>query len=268
MTIARLSRHRIFEYASSALLSLSGVVLIALQHPFGWLLLGMTAVCLLGCRHTFAKEMLLLVIAIGILGVTPITTDISVRHILIMGATLSLAVALPYLLSRFVYGDYLVRFRFHHGRAWYHREILYILFTISISYVLLPFFLRTTGSYRYWTVTPGASAILRLFVGTNALGIWDELFFVSTVLGILRRFFPFLFANAVQAVLFTSFLYELGFRGWGWIMIAIFALIQGEVFRQTDSLFFVITIHLCLDFVLFLALIAAHHPDWMPIFVT
>ena len=49
--------------------------------------------------------------------------------------------------------------------------------------------------------------------------------------------FPFLFANAMQAVLFTSFLY-------------------------------VITIHLCLDFVLFLALIAAYYPSWMPIFVT
>ena len=243
-------------------------MLVAQERPVGWLVLGITAVILLGCRRTFAKDVLLLVIAVAVLGVTPITTDISVRHILIMGSTLSIALLLPYLVSRFLYRDYLVRFRFHHGCAWYRHEMLYILFTTGVSYFLLPFFLRSTGSYRYWTVTPDVGAILRLFLGTNALGIWDELFFVSTVLGILRRFFPFLVANAVQAVLFTSFLYELGFRGWGWIMIGIFALIQGEVFRRTDSLFYVITIHLCLDLVLFLALIAAYYPAWMPIFVT
>jgi hypothetical protein len=47
----------------------------------------------------------------------------------------------------------------------------------------------------------------------------------------------------LQAVLFTSFLFKLGFTGWGPVMIFIFAIIQGVVFRKTDSLFYVITIH-------------------------
>jgi len=86
------------------------------------------------------------------------------------------------------------------------------------------------------------------------------------VLGIYRRYLPFATANLLQAVLFTSFLFELGFTGWGPVMIFIFAVIQGVVFRKTDSLFYVITIHLTLDFILFLALVNIH-TGWFGVFL-
>lgn len=233
---------------------------------FSLLILGL--ILLLVCRRQFAKEILLIYISLILLGITAINTDISYSHMFAMGMTLLVAVALPYFISRFIYKDNLVRFKFHHGRTWYKTEIAYIFLTAIVCYFLIPFYLSNTGSYLNWRVDPGASNIVRLFIGTNALGIWDELFFISTVLGILRRFLNFSTANIVQAVLFTSFLYELGFRGWGYIMIFLFALIQGFVFKKTESLFYVITIHLTLDFVLFLALINAHHPAWIDIFIT
>jgi membrane protease YdiL (CAAX protease family) len=260
---------RIFEYISLCFMCLFGVFRIGLQEGFwSWTLWLAGVYLLFFSRRQFAKDIFLIFISLLILGFTPITTDVSYTHIFWMGSALILAVAIPYLISRYVYKDYLVRFRFHHGRKWYRKEVLYILVTAVISYFLLPFYLRNTGAYLNWGVEPGASFIIRLFIGTNALGIWDELFFVSTVLGIFRRYLSFLWANILQSILFTAFLFELGFTGWGFIMIYIFALVQGYVFKKTDSLFYVITIHLTLDLILFLALIFSHHPSWMPIFVT
>ena len=263
------SLSRGIEYLELAILAATGIVVIALQlKPIGWLILAAGLLLLPLCRRVFAKDLLLIYLSTALLGLTPITTDISWGHLFVMGTTLVLAVAIPYFVSRYIYKDYVVRFRFHHGRRWFRSEVLWIFGTGLIAYFLLPFYLSDTGAYLNWTVDPGISNILRFFAGTNGLGIWDELFFVSTVLGILRRYFPFLIANLTQAVLFTSFLYELGFTGWGPLMLYPFALIQGFVFRKTESLFYIITIHLTYDLVLFFALLNAHHPDWAPFFIT
>jgi len=260
---------RYLEYLAIILLATSAIVLIALQMKIlGWLLLGTGIIVLFFCHKQFRKDLLLIYFCLGLLGITPITTDISYQHTFIMGGLLSVAVLVPYLVSRFIYKDYLVKFRFHHGRNWYRSEIAYILLTGIVAYLFLPIMLKGSGSYLNWTVAPGTENLIKLFIGTNALGIWDELFFVSTVLGILRRHLSFPVANLAQSVLFTSFLYELGFRGWAFLVIFAFALIQGYVFKKTDSLLYVITIHLVADFILYLVLIYLHHPTWVPIFIT
>lgn len=262
------SMQRIFEYLSLIILAITSVVLIALQIKLaGWFMVLLGLGTLLFCSKQFRKHILLIYISLALLGITPITTDVRYQHMAIMGTTLILSLITPYLISTYIYKEHIIKFQWHHGRNWYTTEILYIFLTAAICYFLLPFFLRDTGSYQNWTVEPGFDNLFRLFIGTNALGLWDELFFVCTVLGILRRYLSFGQANFLQSILFTSFLYELGFRGWGFLMIFVFALIQGYVFKKTDSLIYVITIHLTLDFILYLALIHAHHPDWLPIFL-
>jgi membrane protease YdiL (CAAX protease family) len=257
------------EILSILFLIVTAITLIALQiKPFGFYLLAFGALVTLLSGKKFRRDILLIYTSLAILSFTPINTDVSNIHILEMGFALSLAVALPYVISRYIYKDHSVRFPWHHGRRWYKSEIWYIIITATIAYFLLPFMLRSSGSYTNWIVDPGVENLIRLFIGTNALGIWDELFFVSTVLALLRKHLPFAIANLVQAVLFTSFLYELGFQGWIFIIIYIFALIQGYIFKKTKSLLYVITIHLVFDFILYLALIYLHHPDWLPIFVT
>src|SRR5437588_9621578 len=131
--------NRLIEYGNIVLLCLSAIVLIALQiFPEGWLLLLIGFLTLPFCRKHFAKDLLLLYICTVILGMTPISTNISDTHIVFMSMALGVAILVPYLVSRFVYKDYLVQFKFHHGRGWYKTEILYILFTASVGYLLLP----------------------------------------------------------------------------------------------------------------------------------
>lgn len=49
-------------------------------------------------------------------------------------------------------------------------------------------------------------------------------------------------ANVLQAVLFTSFPFELGFQAWGPVMIHAFALVQGYIFQLTRSLTYVVCV--------------------------
>jgi membrane protease YdiL (CAAX protease family) len=235
---------------------------------FGWVLYSAGVVSLLFTKEGFGKHLGLVFFSLAFLGLVPITTDTSNENFIRMGVVLGLAVLMPYIFFRWVFKDSLVIFRYHHGRKWFKKEVLYIVFTAVLAYLVIPFYLTDSGAYLNWTVERSSESIGRLFVGTNVLGIWDELFFISTVLGILRHYMKFSLANMFQAILFTSFLFELGFRGWGPFIIFPFALLQGYVFRKTDSLFYVITIHLIIDFILFLALINAHHPDLINIFIT
>lgn len=254
---------------SISLLLATAVVLIAFQiKPEGWILLGLSAASLLLADKKFARDLLLITISLAIIGLTPVTTDISYGHFAVMGSTLGASILVPYLVSRFVYKDYRVRFPFHHGRRWRKSEVAYIGFAAVMAYLILPFYLVNTGAYVHWPSGTDASSIIRLFIGTNALGIWDELFFIGVVFGILRHYFSFIWANIFQAVLWTSFLYELGFTGWGPAAIFIFALLQGIVFRRTESLLYIVAIHLSVDFFLFLALIHSHHPHLINIFIT
>lgn len=243
--------------------------MVGLQDkPLGWLLYAAGLLWQLAVtRAGFRKHIGLVYVSLGLLGLIPITTDTTNQNFIRMGAVLGAALAVPFLVTRYIYKDRAITFRWHHGRRWFKSEVFYVLVTAVVAYFLLPFYLKNTGAYLNWGVENTTDSIVRLFIGTNILGIWDELFFVRTVLGLLRHYLPFWKANLLQAVLFTSFLFELGFTGWAPLVIYPFALSQGYVFKKTDSLFYVITIHLTLDFVLFLALLNAHHPELANIFL-
>ncbi len=214
------------------------------------------------------RHFLLLTGALALIASVPINTGISYSHMLIMGSVLAAVVVIPYLVTTHFFKEKVITFPFRHGRKWYRREIAYVFFAGIVAYLALPFYLSNTGSYLNWAVELDTSHIVRLFIGTNGLGIWDELFFVGVCLTLLRRHMPFWWANSIQAALWTIFLYELGFRGWGPFAIFPFALSQGYIFRKSKSLLYIITVHLTIDFVLFLTLIHLHHPHLLRIFVT
>lgn len=259
----RHSQWNILHLLSLFFLVLTGVLLIGLEYRIeGWVFYFFWLFSLFFSEKSFTKYFFLLYVSIALLGMTPITTDTSFGHMISMSTTLGLAVFLPYSIVRFFYREDTIRYGAFLTRKWTTWEKFWVGFVLVIGYCIIPYYLKDTLSYLNWTVTPGFSEILILFLGTNALGIWDELFFVNTVLQVLRKFFPFVIANTAQALLFTSFLYELGFRGWWPVMIFPFALAQGYVFRETKNLTYIIVLHLALDLILFLALIHLHYPEW------
>ncbi len=258
----------LWKYISLVFLVVGSILAIVFRLSLpGYASLALGTLALIGANRQFAKHIGLVFISVSIIAAAPIDTRIDFMHMVVMGSMISTAVLLPYLVTRYVYKDDVIRFPFY-KHTWTRGHIGYILLTVFLSYILLPFWMNSTKGYLNWTVINDPWHLFVLFLGTNGLGIWDELFFIVTTLALLKRHLPFLQANIVQAILFTSFLYELGFRGWAPWLIFPFALLQGEVFRRTDNLLYIIAIHLSIDFVLYLALINAHIPTLLDIFIT
>ncbi len=258
-----------WSWAALVMLALAGILLFAMGAPVaGYPVLLASVLSGVVASRQLGRDLGLIASGVVIMSLVPITTDISVAHMAVMGCAMVAAIAIPYLGSRFVLRDHAVRFRIGNASGWSRFEWGWLIAVIGLGYLLLPVYLIRSGVYLNWPDADQPGEVARLFLGTNALGIWDELFFICTVFVLLRRHYPGAAAMVAQAVLFTSFLWELGFREWGPILIFPFALVQSFTFALTRSLAYVVTVHLLFDLVLFLVLLHAHNRSVLPIFLT
>jgi hypothetical protein len=252
----------------AALVSASGFLLFAWQDRLsGFLLLAAALVVAGFISRTLLIDLALIAVGLTAMSLVPITTDISTEHMMVMGTAMILAVGIPYSVSRFVTRDHAIRFPIRTGQPWTRAEKWYLPAVLVIGYALMPVYMIRTGVYTNWPAVSDPDGIARLFLGTNVLGIWDELFFICTAFTLLRRHLPDWQANLLQAVLFTSFLWELGFHSWAPFFIFPFALLQARLFTVTKSLSYIVSVHLLFDFVLFLVLIHSHNREWIDIFL-
>ncbi|MEZ3159932.1 CPBP family intramembrane glutamic endopeptidase [Microbacterium sp. BWT-B31] len=201
-------------------------------------------------------------IALGLLIVSAIPLRAELDNLAILRFTVALggAVAVPYIVSRWVYRDRAIRFPWRGGGRWTRLHWLWLVGVLVLAWLILPFYFITSGVYQNWPVVDTADLIARLFVGVGGVGIWDELFFICTVFALVLRHFPFWQANLLQTIVFVSFLWELGYQAWGPLLTIPFALMQGYIFVRTRSLAYVVTVHLLFDAIVFLVLVHAHNP--------
>jgi membrane protease YdiL (CAAX protease family) len=276
---ARLALHLV----PAAMLSGSAVLLFGLHTPVsipaGYALLGLSLATAFtiervgaraGGRRTdrsLFRDLALIALGLVLISTISLAANIDYPNMALMGTVLTLAVLLPYLLSRFLYGERAIRFPLRTGRPWTSAALGYLLVVIALGYAILPTYFIRSGAFHNWPTVTAPDEIGRLFVGVGFVGIWDELFFICTVFALLRRHFPDWLANLLQAVIFTSFLWELGYRNWGPLITFPFALLQGFTFALTRSLGYVIVVHLLFDLVVFLVIVHAHTPSWLPIFL-
>jgi len=204
-------------------------------------------------------------IALGLLVVSAIPLKAELDNLAMLRFTLALggAVALPYIVSRWVYRDRAISFPWRGGARWSRFQWIWLVAVLVLGWLILPFYFITSGVYANWPVVDTPDLIARLFVGVGAVGIWDELFFICTCFALLRRHFRDGQANVLQAIVFVSFLWELGYQAWGPVLTIPFALLQGFIFLRTRSLAYVVTVHLLFDAVVFLVLVHAHNPGML-----
>ena len=252
----------------AALVSASAVLLFWLEwKPAGYAVLLAGIIVGFLVHRALGRDLLLIGAGLSIISIISVAADISYRNIVIMGTVLALAVIVPYVGSRFVFKDHIVRFPIRTGQKWTRLEKWYLVIVVGLGYLILPLYFIGTGAYLNWPAVSAPDELARLFVGVNAVGIWDELFFICTCFALLRRHFPMWQANLLQAVIFVSFLWELGYKGWGPLMTFPFALLQAWTFTKTKSLTYVVCVHLIFDLVVYLVLVHAHNPEWLRIFL-
>lgn len=220
-----------------------------------------------GVKPELLRDLVLIAIGMAIVSSVSVAADISWGNFFLLGFVLAAAVAVPYSLSRWVYRDHHIRFPWNFRQRWTRAQWIYLVAVIAAGYLILPFYFVSTGVYLNWPAVHEWHEIGRLFVGVNAVGTWDELFFICTVFVLLRRHFPPWQANLLQAVVFVSFLWELGYQSWGPLLTIPFALVQGFTFNLTKSLTYVLVVHLLFDAIVFLVIVGARNPGWLPIFL-
>lgn len=257
-----------WKLVPAVLLSASGVLLFGIENgPAGYSMLAMSLAAAALIDRGLMRHLVLVAAGMVIISLVPLNADLSTGHMALMGGALTLAVLVPWLVSRFLYREKIIRFPVNTGRKWPLAAKLYLAGVVALGYFILPAYLVSSEVYRNWPDASDPAIFWRLFLGVNAVGIWDELFFICTTFTLLRQHFPDWLANILQAVIFSSFLWEIGYKAWGPLLTFPFALLQGYTFKLTKSFTYVVSVHLLFDLVLFLALVHAHNRDWLPIFL-
>ncbi|MFW2513391.1 CPBP family intramembrane glutamic endopeptidase [Demequina sp. SO4-13] len=255
--------------AAAAMVCGAAVLLFAIhERPLGYVPLIAGVLLAFLIDRSLAKDLSLIAIGQLIISTISLEADLSDAGITRFAVVLSLAVLVPWALARYWLKHDAVKFPVNTGVRWTKAQWWYLVFVIVAGYLILPFYFIGSGAYMNWPEITGGNEIARLFMGVNAVGIWDELFFICTVFALLRRHFPMWLANILQSLVFVSFLWELGYREWGPLLTIPFALIQAWIFSRYKSLPYVITVHLLFDAVVFAVLVHAHHPDLFNFFIT
>jgi hypothetical protein len=208
-----------------------------------------------------------------VLIVAPISTDTSNMAVLALGSCFAVVVIGPYLWSR-RYAPGLIGFELWPRHFRWHldwREIAYVLLSVPLAWGGFWLYFRLSPEVPFnWSLpasalnidTPEIDALLRVFIGINAVGIWDELFFVNTVYALLRSLYPFWWANFGQSVVYTSLLYAMAFGGVGPLFVFTLAITQGIMFERSKNLLYVLVVHLIVDYFLFQAILSAQYPGF------
>ena len=255
------------------MLGLSAMYLLVFQqHTIGYFLLGCGLFGAWLCDFTTLSDGLLpdltaVASGIAVLSLSDLAADLTDAGMVRFTVVLAGAVILPYGLTRWVFKRDPIVFPWG-GWRWNRAQWAYLAVVVVTGYLVLPWYFLSTGVYLNWPAIHDPGGVARLFAGVNAVGIWDELFFICTVFALYRRHFRLWQANLLQSMVFVSFLWELGYQSWGPLLTIPFALVQGAIFQLTKNLAYVITVHLLFDLVVFLVLIHGHNPSWPHIFIT
>ncbi len=252
----------------AALLSLCAAIplLVTLeQYVFGTIALLVCIVCTaLTGEADFQRRFAVLILCTALLTLAPIATSTDTIPALILGAFFIAVLALPHWAlspprdSRVIEYQWLPK---HFSKL----EVAYVLLSIPLAWAGLRLYFTLSPEVPFnWTLPalPNDDSLLRLFFGINAVGIWDELFFINTVYAVLRSLFPFWTASLAASVFYVAVLNDMAFTGWGPVFVGMLAITQGVMFERSKTLIYVLVVHLIVDYFLFQEIITAHYPGF------
>ena len=201
-----------------------------------------------------------LAVPLGILALAPIGTDLGWGNIVALGIPFVAVLVVPPLILR---RPDIITFKLLPDKLdWI--DVLYTLSAIPLAWggFALYFGVLSPEVPYNWTLPPepDGGELFKLFMGINAVGIWDELFFVNICFAVLRSLFSYRTANLSQAVIYTTVLYDMAFTGWGPVFVYTLALTQGAMFERSRNLLWVLIVHLIVDYFLFQAIVESYYP--------
>ena len=237
----------------AALLSLCAAtpLLVTLeQYALGAVALLVCIACTVLTRDAvFQRRFGVLIVCTALLTLAPIATSTDTIPALILGAFFVAVIALPHWALSRPRDSGVIEYQWlpkHFSKL----ETAYVLLSIPLAWAGLRLYFTLSPEVPFnWTLPalPSDEPLLRLFVGINAVGIWDELFFINTVYAVLRSLFPFWTANLASSVFYVAVLNDMAFTGWGPVFVGVLAITQGIMFERSKTLIYVLVVHLIVD---------------------
>jgi len=225
-----------------------------------------SVIALRWCDVVFRRRLAVLLGVILLLALAPINTDRSTPHWLVLAPCFAAAVFGPWLIFRKTDPGVIDWCFWPRRFRWL--DIIYTAVSVPVAWVVIPwyFFQINPDLPTHWSMPAVYSdeAFWRLFSGINAVGIWDELFFINIVYATLRSVVPVRVANVVQAVVYASVLNDMAFTGIGPVLIYLFALTQGSMYEQSRTLLYVLIVHLVVDAFLVSNILTFYYPGGVP----
>lgn len=228
------------------------------QTTWAWLVWGLVLAALTYTKLLKTSHAGLIALGVAIMMMTPINTHISFEHFIFMTSGIFLSVFLPYVIAHHYFKHPLIHFNLDLRRKWSMTEIGYVVFAVIGCAISLYVYFTTTDAHLNWPLG-SFSDIIIVFASIMIIGIWEEFFFIGTVYGILQRLLPYAWAIILQAIMFTGFLYQVGFRGWIVPLVFVYTIFQGYVFHKTKTLLITLVIHVLVDLGVFVNLLLAAH---------
>lgn len=195
--------------------------------------------------------------------VAPINSDTSIRHVLFVIPFYALSVYLPRLVLMRSEPE-LLKIRWLPKRfRW--SDLAYVSFTIPGSALGLWWYLSYVNpevvyNWPLDTSTP-VKTLVMLFIGMYLAGLWDEIFGQNTALAIFETQFRFPWANLFAMIIYAAALWDLAFRGWGFLVMFPFILSQGILWQRSRTLFWVLVVHFSLEVVLYILIVQSRFPN-------
>lgn len=251
-------------FLPACLISLGYILISAsFSQSLGYTLLGLTLI-LIALRRDSKERWYFLWLWIGvfILSLVVVDTAVNFHNFVVMTSGLIASVVIPYVLAHRKYKHSFVHMGLDFRRRWTRKEIGFVVFAVTMTAFWQPFYFLTTNAHSHWHFDNWFNVLVS-FVVIMIIGLWEEFFFIALVLTIYKQYLPFWVANVLQASMFASFLYQMGFTGWIVPLVMVYALYQGYVFHVTRSLFVTITIHVLVDLIVFLSLLYSSHPGFL-----
>ncbi len=108
-----------WKLVPAVLLSASGVLLFGVENdPAGYSMLALSLVTAAVIDLESVRHLALVAAGMVIISLVPLNADLSIPHMTLMGGALALAVLVPWLVSRFVYREKIIKFPVNTGRKW------------------------------------------------------------------------------------------------------------------------------------------------------
>ena len=223
------------------------------QYALGVLALLLSIICTVFTRDAvFQRRFAVLIVCTALLTVAPIATSTDTIPALTLGVFLVAVIVLPHWALAPPRDSRVIQYQWL-PKHWSRLEVAYVLLSIPLAWAGLRLYFTLSPEVPFnWTLPalPNDDSLLRLFFGINAVGIWDELFFINTVYAVLRSLFPFWTANLASSVFYVAVLNDMAFTGWGPVFVGILAITQGVMFERSKTLIYVLIVHLIVDYFL------------------